>query len=198
MQISAVLFDLDGTITEPLLDFSLIRRQIGLPSDCPSVLEGIASLDLQTSRRAMEILCRHEDHAARHSTLQPGAKVLLERLHKQGLPVGILTRNSRQSTDFVLEKHKLLFDGIITRDDGPVKPDGFGVHELCRQFHTSPENTLVIGDYLHDLLAARNAGAIAILFTSHPRAEKYAEHADFCISHLDEVIQIIDNLQQKL
>ncbi len=197
MRIGAVLFDLDGTITEPLLDFSQIRRQIGLPADCPSVLEAIASLQPQAANRARQILCRHEDFAARNSTLNPGAQTLLTNLRNRGIPVGILTRNSRICTDFVLQKHRLSFDGIITREDGPAKPDRFGVLELCRQFRAAPANTLLVGDYLHDLLAARNAGALAVLLKNRPDADRFANHADFCISHLDEVLQIIDNLQQK-
>jgi HAD superfamily hydrolase (TIGR01549 family) len=197
MLICAVLFDLDGTITEPLLDFAVIRREIGLAPDCPSVLDGIEGMSPQARQGAMEILCRHEDYAARQSTLQDGAKGLVAELARRNIPTGILTRNSRRSTQLVLEKHGLTFDGIITREDGPVKPDSFGVLTLCRQFGALPENTLVVGDYLHDLLAARNAGAIPVLLTSHPRAREYANHADFCIRHLDEVLQIIDNLRQR-
>jgi HAD superfamily hydrolase (TIGR01549 family) len=194
MPIRAVLFDLDGTITEPLLDFALIRREIGLAPDCPSILDGIEEMDSQARQWAMEILCRHEDHAARNSTLQEGARALLADLRGRKIPTGILTRNSRQSTQVVLEKHGLSFDGIITREDGPAKPDSFGVLTLCHRFGALPENTLVVGDYLHDLLAARNAGAIPVLLTGHPHAKEYAENADFCIRHLDEVIRIIDNL----
>ena len=195
MPIGAVLFDLDGTITEPLLDFSQIRREIGISSDYPSVLEGIQDLNAEAYSRAMEILRRHEEYAARHSTLQPGVKSVLAYLRQRSIHTGILTRNCRQCTEFVLQKHGLSFDGIITREDGPAKPDGFGVLCLCRQFDVSPANTMVVGDYLHDLLAAHNAGAVPVLFISHAKANEYENHADFCISHLDEVLQIIDNLQ---
>lgn len=197
MQIRAVLFDLDGTITEPLLDFGLIRSQIGLSPDCPSILDGIEGMDPQTRQKAMEILCRHEDQAARHSTLQTGAKTLLTDLRRRRIPAGILTRNSRQSTNLVIQLHNLVFDGVITREDGPAKPDEFGVLALCRKFGVQPQNTLLVGDYLHDLLAARNAGAIPVLLVGHPKAEAFMEQADFCIRHLDEVLQIIDNLGQK-
>jgi FMN phosphatase YigB (HAD superfamily) len=30
MHVKAVIFDLDGTITQPCLDFSLIRREMGM------------------------------------------------------------------------------------------------------------------------------------------------------------------------
>ena len=195
MQIRAVLFDLDGTLTKPLLDFSRIRNEIGLGPDCPSVLEGIRQLEPECRDRAMEILCRHEEHAAIHSTLNPGAESLLAYLRQGSISTGILTRNSQKCTQFVLQKHRLSFDGIITREQGPVKPNGFGVLQLCRQFKVSPSDTLVVGDYLHDLQAARHAGAIPVLLMTHPQAKKFKQIAVFCISCLDEVRPIIDNFE---
>lgn len=194
MPVQAVLFDLDGTLTEPLLDFDAIRRQIGVPPDNPSVLSAIENLPQNRRRQAWEILCRHEEFAAAHSTLQPSAKSLLSGLRQKNIRTGLLTRNSRQSTQTVLEKHGLRFDGIITREDGPPKPDPFGVLTLCRLFQSPPSNTLVVGDFLHDLQAARNAGAVAVLFRSHPRADEFAPAADFVIHSLDEIPLIIDNL----
>ena len=41
MRIQAVIFDLDGTLTEPFLDFDLIRREIGLTPDDGGILEAM-------------------------------------------------------------------------------------------------------------------------------------------------------------
>jgi len=195
MPVQAVLFDMDGTLTQPLLDFDAIRREIGLPPDCPSILSGIETLPAERRAAAWEILCRHEALAAAHSTLQPSAQSLLTDLHRQNIKTGLLTRNSLTSTQTVLQKHGLFFDGIITREDGPPKPDPFGVQMLCRQFQVSPSQTLVAGDFLHDLQAARRAGAIAVLFKSHPRADEFVPFADFSIDSLDEIRLIIDNFR---
>ncbi|HOQ04722.1 MAG TPA: HAD family hydrolase [Anaerohalosphaeraceae bacterium] len=194
MSVQSVLFDLDGTLTVPLLDFDLIRRQIGLPPDCPSILAAIENLPENRRRQAWEILCRHEEYAALHSTLQPSAKSLLDYLRQKNIKTGILTRNSRQCTQTVLTKHRITVDGMITREDGPPKPDPFGVLALCRLFQTLPSKTLVVGDFLHDLQAAENAGAVAVLFKSHPRADEFVPWADFVIHSLDEIRLIIDNL----
>ncbi len=198
MPVQSVLFDLDGTLTVPLLDFDLIRQQIGLPPDCPSILAAIENLPETHRRRAWEILCSHEEHAAVHSELQPSAKPLLDYLRQKNIKTGILTRNSRQCTQTVLAKHRITVDGMITREDGPPKPDPFGVLTLCRLFRSSPRNTLVVGDFLHDLQAARQAGAPAVLFKTHPRADEFVPWADFVIHSLDEIRLIIDNLSDKL
>ncbi|HOK66473.1 MAG TPA: HAD family hydrolase [Anaerohalosphaeraceae bacterium] len=194
MSVQSVLFDLDGTLTVPLLDFDLIRRQIGLPPDCPSILAAIENLPETQRRQAWEILCRHEEVAALHSTLQPSAKSLLDYLRQKNIKTGILTRNSRASAQTVLTKHRITVDGMITREDGPPKPDPFGVLALCRLFQTIPSRTLVVGDFLHDLQSAKNAGAVAVLFKSHHRADEFVPWADFVIHSLDEIRLIIDNL----
>ena len=41
MTIKAVIFDLDGTITEPFFDFDAIRKEIGLDDSDGSILEAI-------------------------------------------------------------------------------------------------------------------------------------------------------------
>jgi len=43
MKFKAVIFDMDGTLTVPLLDFGLIRREAGLPpaGDIVSVLNAM-------------------------------------------------------------------------------------------------------------------------------------------------------------
>ena len=45
MTIKAVIFDLDGTITEPFLDFDAIRRQIDIPPEAGTLLEAMAKND---------------------------------------------------------------------------------------------------------------------------------------------------------
>ena len=44
MPIRAVIFDLDGTITEPYLDFDAIREEIGLGKNGGPVLEAMEKM----------------------------------------------------------------------------------------------------------------------------------------------------------
>jgi phosphoglycolate phosphatase-like HAD superfamily hydrolase len=104
-----------------------------------------------------------------------------------------LTRNKRSNALAIARKHKLKFDAVIGREDGPVKPDAFGVLQLSRQFGVKPEETLLVGDYLFDLLCAKAAGAVAVLLVNHEQAEEFTEHADFCIEDISQVLEIIDS-----
>lgn len=193
MSIKAVIFDLDGTITQPYFDFDAIREEIGLAKDSGPVLESMEKMTPKQRRKAEKILRYHEQKAVTESKLNFGAKKTLLAIRAAGIHIGILTRNKRSNAFAIARKHNLKFDAVIGREDGPVKPDAFGVLELCRQFNVEPQETLLVGDYLFDLLCAKAAGAIAVLLTNHNQAEEFAEHADFCIENITQILEIIAN-----
>ena len=193
MAIRAVIFDLDGTITQPYFDFDAIREQMGLERDSGPVLEQMENMTPEQRQRAESILHFHEERAVTESRLNPGAQQTLSALRQAGIRIGILTRNRRSNALSIARKHRLRFDAIVDREDGPAKPDAFGVLRLCQQFGVKPEETLVVGDYLFDLLSARAAGAAAVLLANHERADEFTEHADFKIEKLEQVLQIVED-----
>ena len=192
MLIKAVIFDLDGTITQPYFDFDAIREEMGLERDSGPVWEVMEKMTPQQRREAEEILHLHEQRAVVESKLNAGAKQTLQALRQAGIHIGILTRNRKANAIAVAEKHSLKFDAVIGREDGPAKPDAFGVLQICKQFSVSPNETLLVGDYLYDLLCAKAAGAVAVLLTNHNNVDKFAEHADFTIEKIDQILQIIE------
>ncbi len=192
MPIKAVIFDLDGTITQPYFDFDVIREEMGLDRNSGPVLESMQNMTSQERRRAEEILHYHESRAVAESTLNDGAKETLAILHKAGIHIGILTRNKRSNAKAIARKHGLQFDAIVDREDGPAKPDAFGVLHLCRHFEVKPRETMLVGDYLFDLLCAKAAGAFSVLLANHDRAGEFAEHADFTIENIRQILQIIE------
>jgi HAD superfamily hydrolase (TIGR01509 family) len=193
MPIRAVIFDLDGTITQPYFDFDAIREEIGLARDSGPVLESMEKMTPPQRQRAERILHRHEEKAVTESKLNRGAGQTLSALRAAGICVGVLTRNKRGNALAIARKHKLQFDAVIGREDGPVKPDAFGVLQLCRRFGVEPAETLLVGDYLFDLLCAKAAGAVAVLLANHDRADEFAEHADFCVPNIGGILDIIAN-----
>jgi HAD superfamily hydrolase (TIGR01509 family) len=192
MPIKAVIFDLDGTITQPYFDFDAIREEIGLPRDGDPILEAMEHMTPSARRRAEEILHDCEDRALAASQLNPGARQTLLALRDLGIRIGVLTRNRKQNAQAIADKHDLHFDAVVGREDGPVKPDAFGVRHLCEHFGVRPSETLLVGDYLFDLQCAKAAGAIGVLIANHPRASRFAAEADCQITQLDELLAIID------
>ena len=193
MPIKAVIFDLDGTITKPYFDFDAIREEIGLQRHGGPILEAMERMTPPQRQRAEAILHFHEEKAVTESILNPGAKDTLDALQRRGIRVGILTRNRKCNAVAVAKKHSLYFDAVVGREDGPVKPDAFGVRYLCGQFAVQPTETMLVGDYLFDLLCAKAAGAIPILIANHDRAEEFAQYAAFTIQTLHELLPIVDN-----
>jgi HAD superfamily hydrolase (TIGR01549 family) len=192
MHIKAVIFDLDGTITQPFFDFDAIRREMGYPLDAGPILELMEKMTQQQRDEAERILQVHEEKAVAESMLNPGAKETLEELRKRRILIGILTRNKRDNAFAVAEKHGLKFDAVVGREDGPVKPDAFGVLHLCEKFAIMPQESLVVGDYLFDLLCARSAGAIPVLLKNHHKADEFSQYADFVIENIADLLKIID------
>lgn len=191
MPIKAVIFDLDGTITQPYFDFDAIREEMGLGRNSGPVLESMRKMSPEQRKNAEKILHSHEKRAVIESRLNAGARETLDALRKDGIYVGILTRNRRENAFAIADKHGLKFDAVVDRDDGPVKPDAFGVLKLCRQFGVQPQETLLVGDYLFDLLCAKSAGAVAVLLTNNNQVPDFTEHADFCIENISQILQII-------
>ena len=79
----AVIFDLDGTLADSLLDFDAIRAEIGLAPGLP-ILEQLADATPAERARAEEIMRRHERTAIAGATLTDGCANLLGHLTTRG------------------------------------------------------------------------------------------------------------------
>jgi HAD superfamily hydrolase (TIGR01509 family) len=187
---SAVIFDLDGTLTRPHLDFDAIRAEIGLPPG--PILESIAELDAPAKARAISILQRHEWGSAEKAVLQDGAVEVVARCRALGHPTAILTRNSRLVVDHFIEVHGFAFDAIRTRDDGAIKPSPAPVESICRQVRADPRRSWMVGDFLFDILSGQAAGAKTVLMIGDGPAPEFAPQADFVIRSLFELLAVLD------
>ncbi|MEI7768274.1 MAG: HAD family hydrolase [Phycisphaerae bacterium] len=190
MRYQLIIFDMDGTLVEEMLDFDQIRRDIGLPAHGP-ILEQIATLPAAAQSRAHTILERHEDTAAAQSRLHPGAADLLAQLSALRLQTALLTRNSPACTQLVLARHHLRFDHIATRAHTPYKPHPDSILNIVRALNADLARTLMVGDAIYDLQAAQRANcASAWLKPRHPRADLSAQ-ATYVLTSLADLLPII-------
>ncbi len=185
----AIIFDLDGTLTRPYLDFDAIRAEIGVEG---TILEAIAKLDPESRRRAEAVLLRYEREAADNATPQRGAAEVVETLRANGHPVAILTRNARSTTAVVLEKLGIVVDAVRTREDGAIKPSAEPLLSLCDQLHAAPSRSWIIGDHEMDILSGRAAGTRTVLLICDGPRPDYADLADHVIRTLTELPALID------
>lgn len=183
------IFDLDGTLTQPLHDFAAIRATLGVPAE-RGILEYIQALPEPERSQRNRQLTELELALARRAAPNPGASPLLRWLATQGVRLGILTRNRRQCVDIALQRLAVehLFDGdaIIACEDASPKPDPAGIHRLLGYWGASADDALIVGDYRYDLEAGRAAGiATVLLHTGRP--ETWPALTDLTVASLDEL-----------
>ncbi len=217
--IKAVLFDFDGTLTKPgVIDFLAVKQAVNCPEEDP-VLEYIESMSDQNRKaQALDVLEAFETDAARHSQPNFYAEELISLLCSKKIRIGIISRNSLQSIRIALENFSSIgtsdFDVIISRDD-PVqpKPSAEGVILAAKKINIALEQVAVVGDYIFDMEAGRNAGAVTIFLSNGdvsdkaelnseslissiqtklmPFGNKMSVESDYVISGLDEVMEIV-------
>jgi HAD superfamily hydrolase (TIGR01509 family) len=190
-KVRLVVFDLDGTLTRPYLDFAEIRKALGNDDPKLLTLDFIVSLPAGARERAWEVMHGYEEEAAANAELQEGALEVLLELSRRGIATAIFTRNSRNSVETVLAKFGVGVDRIITREDAPPKPDPTAISELMKQLEITPEQALMVGDFALDIEAGKRAGIATVLVRNGDSRSKGLE-ADYEIDNLLELLEIID------
>lgn len=181
-RVRGLLFDLDGTLVDSGLDFDAMRREMLLPSHL-SVLEALRQLTPRDADRCREILDRHEREGALRAVPLPGVSAFLRQIAPLGLRQGVVTRNSRKAARLALRRCDLNFRYVLTRDDGPVKPDPWAILRLCEEWDVRPSEVLVCGDFRFDIEAGIAAGAGTVLVCNGREPSSIAgyELADYCL-----------------
>ena len=183
----AILFDLDGTLTEPFLDFARIRQEMGVSSF--GILEALADFPADRRTAAERILLHHERLAAEQSQLSAGCLELLGLIDGR-LPRAIITRNSRESAQRVCELHGLQFDLLIAREFGHFKPRPEPVLHACNTLGVAPADTWMVGDGRFDIEAGLAAG-VQTIWLSLGRPKPFPADPWRTVRDLPELTQLL-------
>jgi HAD superfamily hydrolase (TIGR01549 family) len=187
--IKAVIFDLDGTIAAFNLDYKTVRAEVrgflmqnGVPASVVSVNDNIFEMLKKTElfmanggkpavtiesvrKDALRIAEKYELEAAARTSLLPGAVETLKDLRKMGLKIALCTINSANSTESILKRFKLTqyFDAVIPRNQvGMYKPNPEHCNKALMVLGVSAAETLVVGDSVTDVQAAKEIKAAAV------------------------------------
>jgi phosphoglycolate phosphatase len=183
--IAAVIFDLDGTLLDTLVDLAaaanrmLVRR--GLPphpqeryrrfvGDGPRML---VTRCLPPERRTPETVdaCladflddynRHWDMATRPYA---GVPELLERLASRSLPLAVVTNKPENAARCCIQRFfpRDTFRLVLGQRPGrPLKPHPQGAREAAARMGASPAGCLFLGDSGVDMDTARAAGMLPV------------------------------------
>jgi phosphoglycolate phosphatase len=191
-QFDLIAFDWDGTLFDSTrIIVRCIQRAVvdvggKMPSDkAAAYVIGLglaqalahAAPDVPTEKYP-QLGARYRHHYIAHQSdlsLFEGVLPLLDELKARHHWLAVATGKSRRGLDDVLETVQLkgMFDGSRTADETAGKPHPLMLHELMREFGTTPARTLMIGDTTHDLQMAINAGcaAVGVSYGAHEPAE---------------------------
>jgi HAD superfamily hydrolase (TIGR01549 family) len=214
----AFLFDLDGTLVDSVYQHVLawrdaledagialsvwrIHRRIGMSGGL-----FLNALARETGRRvtpddAARIRRRHAEAFQRLASQVrplPGARELLQFLSDAGVPWAIATSGRQESARPVLETLGVAPDvPVVTRDQVEhAKPDPDLFLAAAARLGVAIDESVVVGDSVWDLLAARRARALGVGLLSGgygleelERAGAYRVYQDPAdlLAHLDEV-----------
>jgi len=178
----AVLFDMDGTLTRPMLDFPRIKAEMGIGTR--PILEALAEMDAEARTAAEAVLLRHEEAAALESTLNDGCRDVLGWLRERSIRTALITRNSRASVVTVLRRHGIEIGVTIAREDAPPKPDPAPLLLACQRLEVPAGDTWMVGDGQYDVEAG-TAAALKTVWVSHGRSRAFETRpwrtvADLC------------------
>ncbi len=189
--ILGAIFDLDGTLVDSQLDFDAVRLEVGLPAG-QSVLEAMECMDSQRREHCRQVLHRHELAGAERATPVPGAADFIRLLRQQQIMTAVVTRNSKPMAHKMLSRFSLHFDTVISREDGPVKPDPWAIHSICENWNVSTERVVMVGDYRFDIQCGQRAGCRTVLVT-HCRggAQDECYQADFLLRSFEQSAELI-------
>lgn len=192
MKVRGVIFDMDGTLTAPYLDFARIKAAIGVGD--VDILDYLQTAAGSERERVVRILREFEDDGAQQARLNRGARTLLRYLSRHGIRTGLLTRNSRRSVNIVCRRLGLQFDLISTREDGPYKPAPEPIWAMARAWGLGRDELLMVGDYKWDVLCARNAGVASAVLVNGALPD-WAMWATYRVRRLTELIPILEGRQ---
>jgi len=187
---SCWIFDLDGTLTKPVHDFDFIRRELGIPTGA-DILGHLDTLPESEANKRQARLKEIETDLAHKAQPSTGALEVVEMLHNRGTSLGILTRNDKDiallTLDTIGAGNYFDAENVLGRCDALPKPDPDGIFRLLSGWGRVPEDAVMVGDYLFDLLAGRAAGTSTV-HIERPDGFLWPELTDFAVPTLLDLV----------
>lgn len=218
MKIKAIILDMDGTITKFNLDFMSFRRRAlkeleKMNLRTPDMTDQLSlyiilgklkdKVDVNTYRgirkKIYSMIDEMELKAATEVILYPGAVDTLRTLRSHSMKIGLVTNNGRKGTELTLSRYRLenLFDAVVTRDDcDDMKPAAEPVLKVLTELNVASSETILIGDGIMDIMAARAAGIQSVAVATGPFAANRLLQAepDYLLGSINDLPTLIELL----
>lgn len=182
-RIRAVLFDVDGTLAntlpmilaglgdtyETLLGYRLpdsdIQSLVGTPLKDQLLLYGLDKMAEPTLDERIAMTLANYRSNWNKATLFDSAVEAFNQFCIAGYPTALVTSRNTEEVGDLLELFPVFgqADTIVCCDDVPnPKPAGDAAFLACERLGASPKDSIFIGDSIHDMACANNAGLTAI------------------------------------
>ncbi len=140
----------------------------------------------------------HRDNFGERIKVFPGMRELLAELKSQSIKTALVTSRAYVTAMEGLESYELLeyFDALVTCDDTDRhKPDPEPVNIALGKLGSKPENALMIGDSMYDIMCARNAGVRSVLvgwqLAVTPEEINGENGPDYTVKTAEEILELI-------
>ena len=208
--IKTVIFDLDGTLLNTLLDLkestNYALRQCGDPERTleeiryfvgngvrklieRAVPEGCTNVD-----ECLDVFKKHYEKNMYNNTVSYNyIETMLKTLKSEGIKLGVVSNKFDLAVKELCKKY---YDGLVDiaiGQGGDVlpKPSPFGVYKAMKELGAEKDSTVYGGDSEVDVQTAQNANIPCIGVTWGFRGRAYLDGADYIIDDPCEIINIV-------
>jgi HAD superfamily hydrolase (TIGR01549 family) len=186
--IECVIFDMDGTVVDVAYDWKRIKQELQTRGE--PILSYIQNLEEPERSRKWTILEKYEAEATAQATLTEGMESFLAFLQEKNVKTALVTNNSRKNVDYLLNKFRLYFDLVLSREAGLWKPSGAPFLFVLEKFGIEKKQCCVVGDSHFDVKAAKDAGIGNIFILAHGKEMGLFFEA--------VIVQTVEELKQKI
>ena len=214
--IKAIIFDFDGTLAVLNIDFSFMRGKVfdlmkryGVAEELVEERYLLEIIDevyqiLWTKdpsgaedfyQKAHQILHKIEMKAAENGSLIPGAERALKKLGRNGIKIGIITRNCEEAVRKVFPNINDFCDVFVSRNSvKKVKPHPDHLTYVMESLKVSGQESVMVGDHIIDIQAGKKVGMKTIgVLTGWTKKEEFEKaEADYILRDVSEVGRLLE------
>ena len=208
-----VVFDMDGTLTVPNLDFGEMYSRCGVDPKADILIE-VAKMPPAEAAAARRIIDDMEAEAAQTLELMSGAASFAKWIQRRSLPVALVTRNSDATLSHFVSRiwgpaGLPSFSPALSRDGElggglpalPAKPHPAALIAIAERWglESSMDCILMVGDSpSNDVAFGKAAGTRTALLDTGRRFYELGNSMDetspdYCVENLNDLIPLLEN-----